>query len=90
MASNGNCPNREHPQRKKQASDTYNELYDLYIIPTRRRMKPSYNEAAMDDCNWHNSKATPDMILKELGMPHKAPIHYERKKINLQWPEHSQ
>ena len=56
---------------------------------TRCKMNPSYNDAAMDDRNWHNSKATPEMILKELGMPHKTPIHYDRKKINLQWSQHS-
>ena len=56
---------------------------------SRCKMNPSYNDAAMDDRSWHNSKATPEMILRELGMPHKTPIHYDRKKINLQWSQHS-
>ena len=69
-------------------SNTHTHTHRHFFV-IRLRMNPSYNEAAMDDHTWHNSKATPKMIIKELGMPHKTPIHYDRKKINLQWPEHT-
>ena len=78
-----------HPSEKDDAHPHPLDSLNCSFSFIRCRMNPSYNEAAMDDRNWHNSKATPEMILKELGIPHKTPIHYDRKKINLQWSEHS-
>ena len=33
----------------------------------RCKMNPSYNDAAMDDRSWHNSKATAEMIQEGTG-----------------------
>ena len=63
--------------------------YCLYGPIFSRHKINLLHKSAMDDRNWHNSKATPEMILKELSMPHKTPIHYDRKKINLQWSQHT-
>ena len=42
-------------------------------------MNTSYNDTAAQADDWYDSKVTPDMTLKEMGVPHKTPIHYKRQ-----------